>query len=118
MTRSSIDRQAMGSVASTAMTIRPGFTARGAGRGFTGSETEIAACPATATQKVGGKKVKEGERRLRDGRRKESEKGERREWEHASREISQVPPPDIGHFSNYPWETEGARVIRARWFEF
>lgn len=52
LTRSSIDRQAMGSVASTAMTIRPGFTARGAGRGFTGSETEIAACPATATQKV------------------------------------------------------------------
>lgn len=50
--RSSIDRQAAGSVASTAMTIQRGFTASGAGRGFTDIETETAAYPATATQKV------------------------------------------------------------------
>lgn len=61
MIRSSIDRQATGSVASTATTIQLGFTARDAGRGFTGSETEIAAYPATATQKVSEKKVKEGD---------------------------------------------------------
>lgn len=50
--RSSIDRQAAGSAASTATTTLPEFIARGAGRGSTGSETEIAAYPATATQKV------------------------------------------------------------------
>lgn len=50
--RSSSDRQAAGSVALTAMTIQLGFTASGAGRGFTDSETETAAYPATATQKV------------------------------------------------------------------
>lgn len=50
--RSSIDRQAMDSAASTAMTTQPGLTVRGAGRGFTGSEKETAAYPATATQKV------------------------------------------------------------------
>lgn len=72
--RSSIDRQAAGSVASTAMTIQRGFTASGAGRGFTDSETETAAYPATATQKVGGKKVKETEGGKKEGQRE----GERR----------------------------------------
>lgn len=52
LTRSSTGRQAMGSAASTVRTTQPEFTARGAGRAFTGSESETAACPATATQKV------------------------------------------------------------------
>lgn len=53
---------------------------------------------------------------MEEGRTARRGKGEIEEQ--ASREISQVPPPDIGHFSNYRWEREGARVIRARWFEF
>lgn len=34
------------------MTTQLELTARGAGTAFTGSESETAACPATATQKV------------------------------------------------------------------
>lgn len=101
--RSSIDRQAMGSVASTAMTILPGFTARGAGKGFTGSKTEIAAYPATATQKVGGKEVKKTEGGKKEGQRE----GEKEELGNklAERDVVLLDPPTQHwlFFSNYPW---------------
>lgn len=87
--RNSTDRQAMGSAASTATTTQPEFTARGAGRAFTGSESETAACPATATQKVGGKRAKEGESREEGEKREGREKG----WsgEQASQERDAAP---------------------------
>lgn len=50
--RSFTDRQAMGSAASTALTTRMAFTARGAGRASTDTERGIAAYPATVTPEV------------------------------------------------------------------
>jgi hypothetical protein len=50
--RSFTDRQAMGSAASTAKTTPRASAVRGAGRDFTGTETETAACPAIVTPKV------------------------------------------------------------------
>lgn len=99
--RSSIDRQAMGSAVSTAMTTQLGLIARGAGRDFTGIEKETAAYPATATQKVGGQRAKEGERR--EGR-TEKRKGKWKEWgasKPRGRCCTTGSPPDIGHISNF-----------------
>lgn len=108
MIRSSSDRRAAGSAASTAMTTQLEFTARGARRASTGSETEIAAYPATATQKVGGKKAKEGEET--EGEEKEGQR-EGRERERSGNKqarercfvtgFSTLLPPDINHFSNF-----------------
>lgn len=50
--RSFTDRQATGSAASTALTTRMAFTARGARRGSTDRERGIAAYPATVTPEV------------------------------------------------------------------
>lgn len=64
----------MGSAASTATTTQPELTARGAGKAFTG-ESETAAYPATATQKVGGERAKEGESGDEGGKREGRERG-------------------------------------------
>lgn len=87
LTRSSTDRQAMGSAASTVTTTQPELTARGAGRAFTGNESETAACPATATRKVGGERAKEGSEQRRGGGREKEGKEDGAENKQAKREV-------------------------------
>lgn len=79
----------MGSAASTATTTQPELTVRGAGRAFTGSESETAAYPATATQKVCGERAKEGESGDEGGKREGRERG--RSGEQASLEGDAAP---------------------------
>ena len=52
--RNFTDRQEMDSAASTAVTTRVAFTARGARKDFTARETETAVYPAIVTPKVAG----------------------------------------------------------------
>jgi hypothetical protein len=80
--RSFTDRQAMGSAASTAKTTPRASAVRGAGRDFTGTETETAACPAIVTPKVAGERGQKG--RGKDGGEK-GKKGEKREGRRTGR---------------------------------